>query len=92
MHAVPTRMTVDEIFSHADKVRIGVVKRVVRVHWLVELDKRRGKTASSLLFYLSGVLLVRGRALRFGGRWCPVDHYEFARRSLPVACTYRGLL
>ena len=30
VHGVPTRMSVDEMFWHADKLRIGVGKRVVR--------------------------------------------------------------
>ena len=90
-HGVPTRMSVDEIFWHADRLRIGVGERVVRARWLVELDRRRGKAASSLVLYFSGVVPVRRRVLRFGGRWCPVDRYEFARRSVPSVCTRRGL-
>ena len=90
VHGVPTRMSVVEIFWHADKLRIGVGERVVRARWLVRLDRRRGKTASSLVLYFSGVVPVRGRVLRFGGRWSPVDRYEFARRSVPSACARRG--
>ena len=90
VHGVPTRMSVDEIFWHADKLRVGVGERVVRARWLVGLDRRRGKTASSLVLYFSGVVPVRGKVLTFGGRWCPVDRYEFARRSVPLACTRRG--
>ena len=92
VHGVPTRMSVDEIFWHADKLRIGVGERVVIARWLVGLDRRRGKTTStsSLVLYFSGVVPVRGRVLRFGGRWCPVDRYEFARRSVPLVCTHRG--
>ena len=89
-HDVPTHMSVDEIFWHANKLRIGVGERVVRARWLVVLDRRRGKTASSLVLYFSGVVPVCGRVLRFGGRWCPVDRYEFARGSVPSVCTRRG--
>ena len=46
---VPPRMSVDEIFWHADRLRIGVGERVVRACWLVGLDRRNGKTASSLV-------------------------------------------
>ena len=91
VHGVPTRMSVDEIFWHVDRLRIGVSERVVRARWLVGLDRRRGKTASSLVLYCSRVVPVHGRVLRFGGRWCPDDHYEFARRSVPSACARRGL-
>ena len=90
MHGVPTRMSVDETFWHAGRLRIGVYERVVRARWLVALDRRRGKTASSLVLYFNGVVPVFGRVLRFGGRWCPVDRYEFARRSVPSACACRG--
>ena len=90
VHGVPTRMSVDEIFWHADRLRIGVGELVVRARWLVGLDRRRGKTASSLVFYFSGVVPVGRRVLRFGGRWCPVDYYESARRSVPSACARRG--
>ena len=83
-------MSVDEISSHADRLRIGVGERVVRARWLVGLDRRRGKTASSLVLYFSGVVPVCGRVLRFGGLWCPVDRYEFTRRSVPSACARRG--
>ena len=91
VHGVPTRMSVDEIFWHADRLRIGVGERVIRARWLVGLDRRRGKTASSWVLYFSGVVPIRGRVLRFGGRWCPVDRYEFARRSVPLASACRGL-
>ena len=90
VHGVPTRISVDKIFWHADRLRIGVGERVIRARWLVGLDRRRGKIASSLVFYFSGVGPVRGRVLRFGGRWCPVDRYEFVRRSVPSACARRG--
>ena len=89
-HGVPTRRSVDEIFWHADRSRIGVGEQVVRARLLVGLDRRRGKTASSLVWNCSGVVPVRERVLRFGGRWCPVDRYEFARRSVPSACANRG--
>ena len=90
VYGVPTRMSVDEIFWHADRLRIGVGEQVVRARWLVGLDRRRSKTASSLVLYFSDVVPVRGRVLKFGGRWCPVDRYEFGRRSVPSACTRRG--
>ena len=90
VHGVPTRMSVDEIFWHADRLRIEVGERVVRTRWLVGMDRRRGKTASSFVLYFSGMVPVRGRVLRFGGRWYPVNHYEFARRSVPSACTRLG--
>ena len=90
VHDIPTRMSVDEIFWHADRLRIGVGEWVVRARWLVELDRRRGKTASSWVLYFSRVVPVCGRVLSFGGRWCPVDRYECARRSVPSACTRRG--
>ena len=88
VHGVPTRMSVNEIFWHAHRLRIGLGERVVRACWLVGLDRRRGKTGSFLVLYFSGVVPVRGRVLRFGGRssWCPLDRYEFARRSVPSAC------
>ena len=60
VYGVPTRMSVDEIFWHADRLRIGVGERVVQAHWFVGLDRRRGKTASSLVLYFSGVVPVRG--------------------------------
>ena len=65
VHGVPTRMSVDQILWHADKLRIGVGELVVRAHWLVRLDRRRGKTASSLVLYFSGVGPTRGRVLRW---------------------------
>ena len=49
VYGVPTRMSMDEILWYADRLRIGVGERVVTAHWLVGLDRRRGKTASSLL-------------------------------------------
>ena len=91
VHTVLTRMSVDEIFWHADRLRIGDGERVVKARWLVWLDRSGGKTASSLVLYFSGVVPVRGRVLRFGSRWCPVDRYEFARRSVPSPCARRGL-
>ena len=91
VHGVPTRISVDEIFWHADKLRIGVNERVVRARWFVGLDRRRGKATYFIVLYFSVVVPVRGRALRFGGRLCPVDHYEFARRSVPSVCTHRTL-
>ena len=30
VHGVPTRMSVDEIFRHADRLRLGVGEQVVR--------------------------------------------------------------
>ena len=39
VHGVPTRMSVDEIFWHADRLRIGVGEGVVRARWLVGLDR-----------------------------------------------------
>ena len=89
-HGVPTRMSVDEVFWHADRLRIGVGERVVRARWLFGLDRWRGKTASSLVLYFSGGVPVHGRVLRFSGRWCPVDGYEFARRLVPSVCAHRG--
>ena len=91
VHGVPTRMSIDEIFRHVDKLRLGVGERVVRARWLVELDMRRGKTAVSLLLYFNGVVPIYGKVLRFGGRWCPVDRYDFTRRSVPPVCVWRGL-
>ena len=90
MHGVPTRMSVNEIFWRADRLRIEVGERVVRARWLVGLDRRRGKAASSLVLYFSGVVPVHGRVLRFGSHWCPIDRYEFTRRSVPSVCTRRG--
>ena len=87
VHGVPTRMSVDEIFWHADRFRIAVGVRVVRARWLVGLDSRRGKRASSLVLYFNGVVPVRGRVVRFGGRWCPVDRHELARKSVPSVYT-----
>ena len=85
VHGVPTRMSVNEIFWHADRLRIAVGEWVVRARWLVGLNRSRGKAASSLALYFSGVVPVRVRVLRFGGRWWPVDIYGFARRSVPSA-------
>ena len=76
-------MSVNEIFWYADRLSIGVGQRVVSACWLVGLDRRRGKKATSLWLYFSGVVTVHRRVLRFGGRWCPVDRYEFTRRSVP---------
>ena len=90
VHGVPTHMSVIEIFWYADTLRIGVGEQVVRARWLVGLDRRRGNTASSLLLYFSGVVPVGGRVLRFGGRWCSVNRYEFARRSVLSACARLG--
>ena len=53
------------------------------MRWLVGVDRRRGKAAFSVVVYFSGVVPVRGRVVRFGGQWCPVDRYEFGRRSVP---------
>ena len=69
-----------------------LVERVGRARWLVGLDRRRGKTASSLVLYFSGVVPVHGRVLRFGGRWCPGDRYKFARMSVPSTSARRGPL
>ena len=91
VHGIPIHMSVDKIFWHADRLRVGVGERVVKAGWLVGLDRRRGKTASFLVLYFSGVVPVRGKVLRFASRWCPVDHYEFEKRSDPSACTRRGL-
>ena len=90
MHGVPTHMSVDKIFCNTDRLRIGVGEPVVRARWLVGSDRRRGKTASSLVLYFSGVVPVRGRVLRFGGGWCPVDRYEFTRLSVAPACARRS--
>ena len=68
VHGVPTRMSVDAIFWHADRLRIGVGERVVRARWLAGVDRRRGTTASSLVLYFSGVVPVRQRVLTFGSR------------------------
>ena len=35
VHGVPTRISMDEIFWHADMLRIGVGEQVVRARWLV---------------------------------------------------------
>ena len=91
VHSVPICMFIDQIFWHADRLRIGVGERLVRARWLVGLDRSRGKTASSLVLYFSGVVPVHGRVLKFGGFWCPADHYEFARQSVPSTCARRGL-
>ena len=90
VHGVPTRMSLDEIFWYADRLRIGVGEHVIRARWLVGLDRRRGKTASALALYFSCVVPVRGRVLKCGGRWCPVDCYECARRSVTGVCTCCG--
>lgn len=90
VHGLPTYMSMDEIFWHVDKLRIGVSERVVRAHWLVGLDARGSKTASSLVLYFSGMVLVCRRVLRFGRRCCLVDCYDFVRSSVPFACTCCG--
>ena len=90
VHGLPIRMSIDEIFQHADRLRIGGGERVVRARWLVGLNRRRGKTAFYLVLYFSSMECVRGRVMRFGGCWCPVDRYEFARRSVPLACARQG--
>ena len=90
VHGVPTRMSVDEIFWHADKLCIGLGEGVVRARWLVVVDRRRGKTATYLVLYFSGVVPVHWTVLRFGGRWYPVDRYEFARRSVPSVSARHG--
>ena len=90
VYGVPTRMSVDKIGWHIDRSRVRVHERVVRARWLLGLDRRRGKTASSLVLCFSGVVPVCGRVLRFGRRWCPVDRYEFARRPIPLASARHG--
>ena len=90
VHGVPQRMSVDEIYWHADRLSIGVGERVVRAPLLVGLDRRRGMTAASFVLYFSGVVPVRCRVLSFSSHWCPVNRYEFARRSVPSACACRG--
>ena len=90
-HSVLPRMSIDEIFWRSDRWTIGVGERVLRARWLVGLDRRRGKTASSFVLYFSEVVPVRGRVLRFGSHWYPVDRYEFARKSAPSASACRGL-
>ena len=91
VHGVSTRMSMDQIFRHADRLRIGVGEGVVRARSLVGFDRRRGKTASSLVLYFSRVVPVHGRVLRFGGCWYPIDRYKFARGSDTWACAHRSL-
>ena len=64
--------------------------QVVRARWLVGLDSRRGKIASSLVLNFSGMVPVHGRVVRFGGRWYPVDYCQFARKSVAMICARRG--
>ena len=61
----------------------GGASRVVAVRWLVGIDQRWCKAASCIVVYFSGVVSVRSRVVRFGGRWCLVDRYEFGRCSGP---------
>ena len=60
VHGIPTHISIDEIFWHADMLRIEVGQRVVRARWLVRLDRRRGKTPSSLVLYFSGLVPIHG--------------------------------
>ena len=83
VHGVSCRRSMAEILWQARQVWTGGMARVVAVRWLVGIDRRRGKAASSVVVYLSGVVSVRSRVVRFGGRWCPVDRYEFGRRGGP---------
>ena len=46
----------------------GGAARVVAVCWLVGIDQRRGKVASSIVVYFSGVVSVCSRVVRFRGR------------------------
>lgn len=90
MHGVPTYMSVDVIFWHANELRLVVGEIGFRGGWLVRLDRIRVKSASSLVLYFGGVVPISGRVLRLGGCWCPIDLYEFARRSVPSACARYG--
>ena len=76
--------------GRAYKWRLGVSERVIRIRWLVALDRRRSQAASSLVLYYNGVVSVHLRVLRFGGHWCPVNRYGVARQSVPLVCARRG--
>ena len=69
VHVVPIRKSVDEIFWHAEKLRLGVGEWVVRVRWLIGFERSTGKAASYLELHFGGVVPVREPVLRFGGRW-----------------------
>ena len=86
VHGVPTRISVDEILWYQDKLRLVVGEGVVRPRWLVVIERSRGKRASSLVLYFSGVVPVHGRVFRFGHHWYPVDHYKLAEVSF-LQCT-----
>ena len=77
IHLVST----ESLDAIARQLRTGNAARVVAVRWLVGVDRRRGKAASSVVVYFSGVVPVHGRVVRFGEQWCPIDRYEFGRRG-----------
>ena len=83
VHGISCRRSMAEILWQARQLRTGSSARVVAVQLLVGMDWRRGKAASSVVVYFSGVVPVCGRVVRFGGQWCPVDWYEFGRRCVP---------
>ena len=68
-----------DILYKARRLRLGTSERVLRVYWLLGEQRWRGKWVSSVVIYFSGVVLMGGRCIRFGGQWCPVDRYEFER-------------
>ena len=83
VHGISCRRSMAEILWQARQLRTGSSARVVAVRWLVGVDRRRGKAASLVVVYFSGAVPVRGRVVRFGGQWCPVDRYEFGRGCVP---------
>ena len=92
IHGVSCQQSIADILVKAKRLRLGSCERVLGVRWLLGERRRRGKWVSSVVVYFSGVVLVRGRCVRFGGGWRPVDRYEFDRPARWSEAGGRGAL
>ena len=83
VHGVACQHSMAEILRQARQVLTRGAAKVVAIRWLVGIDRRRGKVASSVVVYFSGVVSFGSHVVWFIGQWYLVDRYEFERLGGP---------
>lgn len=81
-------VSVDEIFWQTSMLKLEGSKQVVRACRLIRLYLRGSKMDSCLVMYFSNMVQVHILVLSFGGQWCSLKRYEFARMSVPLTCAH----
>jgi len=78
IHGVPCHRPVAKITEQLGEGLRGRKVGIMGARWLVGGSRRLGKATSSIVVFFEEVIRL-GRQVRLGGRWLPVEAYDFDR-------------